>query len=65
MVDRIYKYYESLQYPGTVKSSAQYQPAPPPGYPNRAQWKADLAPSGPVSLMLQELHYHVAALDVK
>eukprot|EP00973_Karenia_brevis_P062680 8715613-Karenia_brevis.AAC.1 len=37
-------------------------PSPPPGAPGRKEWKQQ-GEQGPVSLLLQQLHYFAMALD--
>ena len=52
--------------PGTYQVGddiSQFTPAPPPGSPDRYQWKARQRQRGPVGLLMEHTHMLAAAID--
>eukprot|EP00973_Karenia_brevis_P088194 12229058-Karenia_brevis.AAC.1 len=65
-ISEMLAFYQQRKHVGTKHSEvsmADLFAAPPPGAPQRVQWKASHAPMGPVALLLQQLHYFALALD--
>ena len=62
----ILNHYTSINHVGIYQSNEALDlltPAPPPSRANRINWKSPQVAHGPVSLLLQDLHYLAATLD--
>ena len=67
-VTAIIQLYQQRDHPGTLTTSGELRstdPAPPPGHPQRRNWKVGLKPQGPVGLLLGSLHCIGAGIDDK
>eukprot|EP00973_Karenia_brevis_P028944 3993167-Karenia_brevis.AAC.1 len=66
LIQKIFLLYHEIGYVGVYQGQEHLddlQVAPLPGYAGRKVFKADLAPMGPVGLLLQFTHYCAAAID--
>eukprot|EP00973_Karenia_brevis_P036318 5008772-Karenia_brevis.AAC.1 len=63
-IQDILKHYAMIQHKGIYQTNsdlASLEPCPPPGAPGRKHWKQQ-GEQGPISLLLQQLHYYAITL---